>query len=119
MSIASLISTKFLILLQLVSFPVICVLPLAKRNMFLTTLILVLQVIASSIMLFGNFTAGELFGVIAPSVALFFHGYILNQLNNSNENGSVDMEFLLPPFYIITLPAAFFVEVVATRYILN
>lgn len=119
MPTASLISTKVLILLQLVSFPVICTLPYAKGNIFLAPAIFILQVISSSIMVFGNFTAGELFAILAPSISLFIHGYILNKLSLRKEISSFDMEMITPIFYIMTLPAALFVEVVAIHRILN
>lgn len=121
MSTASLLSSKFLILLQMASFPAICFLPFVKRNMFLMPTILILQSLACLILLFGNFTAGELFAILAPSVALFIHGYILNQLIIRNETGSVDIDtdFIIPSFLIISLPSTVFVEIIAVYKIFN
>lgn len=83
--------------------------------------ILIMQALACLILLFGDFTAGELFVILAPSVALFMHGYILNQLIIINETGSadIDTDFIIPPFLIISLPSTVFVEIIAVYKIFN
>ena len=102
--------TKFLILLQLVSFLVISFLLFVKRNPLLILAIIFLQVIVCAILLFGGYAVGEMFIILAPSLCLFFHGYLAYSLKHSDEFDPFDYELIVTIFFIVTLPTVLFME---------